>query len=573
MSGVRAITIAEFNKVFGEEPQPIEHYLGSIKRSTLLTVGSHFLGFNAHNKEHLNYRDFFDKFFSPENEAYKINLLAMFSALKRKVKGDLLIVNVESSLEFFQYVFENAKEEGPDFKVEDEISVLLAYLAFSQKTRSKESLIIPSVGKEPTALNLASIFFTQSYAYSNLVNYNESELIVSQLIKASFFFEFLSNTSRTAKLYNAFLSHYGFTHWKEYIFKLFPFVNGIIQNEKEGYINFLVREGQNYQSDCDFLDKLMLGEGVIEDYDYRKIRTSPLYKVEQGKYRIVFGLFLLEKIYKGLYFKLSELNENLGPDKVKALHSLIADEFSEQVLVYEILNSIYKKQYVTITGREFKTAGINAEPDFYIRKGNKIFLFESKDFLIRAEVKTSNDFQQLKKAFEKKLWKDGNENKAIAQLLNNCQRILDKQLPLDNKYDEKKVVIYPVILVHDNQYNVIGLNTIVNIWFQQALSELKDKGYEVSRIKPVVIVNIDTLIYHQDLFRERTLKLEEVLDEYVKSCSLARKINSSSIEQLKSTVMKRILPLSNYLEGTEIVKKKHRVPKMLKERIGVLFSE
>lgn len=53
--------------------------------------------------------------------------------------------------------------------------------------------------------------------------------------------------------------------------------------------------------------------------------------------------------------------------------------------------NIFKK-----SGEEIKnTYNIDAEPDYYIRNGNKIYLFESKDILIPSEVKISNVILKL----------------------------------------------------------------------------------------------------------------------------------------------------------------------------------
>ena len=112
-------------------------------------------------------------------------------------------------------------------------------------------------------------------------------------------------------------------------------------------------------------------------------------------------------LHKGVYFKLYEINNGLvKPEKVKGnFRSFYCDEFSEKILLYKTLNSIFKNKYKELSGEEIKTNyNIDAEPDYYIRNGNSIFLFESKDILINATIKSTYDFTQYESEFRKKLY-------------------------------------------------------------------------------------------------------------------------------------------------------------------------
>jgi hypothetical protein len=563
------VLIVEYNKLLGEEPQPLNHYLDGISRSKLLLLGSHFLGFDVHNPKHLDFESFINDFFS-KNTEFKSTVLGKLRHLKANASKELLIINTVSSLEFFQYAFDHSSDLETQNDSDIEKNVFLAYLSLNQKTRKMEDNIFSSIQNLSLEEQAAALFFTQSYGYSNLVNYNRSELIITQLIKAAFLFEFLMKTPQTKSLYEAFLSDYGFKEWKEYLIMLFPFVSGIVTNEKEGFMDFKVKPGAQFKKDCEFIDKLILPEGSIaEDYDFKKIRERPFYKIEEGKYRIILSLFVIEKIYKALYFKLAVLNSTLT-NSVSQLKSFLGDEFSEKTLGYEILNSIYKKNYITFSGKESKDLKVSSEPDYYLRKGKRIFLFESKDFLIDSGIKTSYDFQKIKAAFETKLLRD-HKKRAIPQLLGNCEKILAKTFIPDRNYDAQKVIIYPIILLHDNQYNVVGLNHVVNTWFESELQNYTNNGLRTDAISPVSIINIDTFIYHQDLFRDRELKLEDLLEGYIKHSSL-KNLRYKSHEHLESIITKRLMPFSAYLANNEVVKKRARIPKMLMDKVGILFK-
>src|SRR5690606_13087860 len=110
----------------------------------------------------------------------------------------------------------------------------------------------------------------------------------------------------------------------------------------------------------------------------------------------------------------------------------------------------------------------------------KIFLFESKDILINATIKHSYDFTKYEKELRKKLYyeeSDGKtEKKAVLQLLKNIENILKKEFPADLNYKTKSVIIYPIIVLHDHQFNVLGLNSLVNHWFKIEVKKLGETG-------------------------------------------------------------------------------------------------
>jgi hypothetical protein len=211
--------------------------------------------------------------------------------------------------------------------------------------------------------------------------------------------------------------------------------------------------------------------------------------------------------------------------------------------------------------------GIEAEPDYYIRNGNNLFLFESKDILINATIKSSYDFNQYEIEFKKKLYfetkKEKVEKKAVLQLINNIENVLTKQFQFDTNYKTQSIHIYPILILHDHQFNIAGLNVIVNSWFQTELAKLKEKGLPTDKVKPLVIIDIDTLIFHQDLFRDRALKLNEILDEYFKFITFDTKRKYLDEEHLKKYAKRTVLTFPLFISNYVAEKKIRRVPKMI----------
>lgn len=565
--------IAEYNRVLGEEPKEIIHYLKGISKGSILQAGSFLLGFKTQKSIYQDYRELIKMFFRTENAWFAAKVLGGLDQLREESGSEIVVINPQTSLNLFQYAFENLTEEETQSPVEIEQNIFLAYLALNQLGTQRESIAFSSSKAAPEQLRLAAMFFSQSYPYSDIVNYDEVELFTGQLIKAILLFEYLESNSKTKPLLKTFLKYYDCSNWKEYLHKLLPIVFAVINKEREAHTDLDVKKDDDFDKNCAFIDKLIVDDNEgIEDYDFKKLRDKPLYKFNPGQYRIIYSLFVIEKVFKGLYFKLSEINKTLSAtERIKDLHSLYSDEFSERTLLYKVLESIYDGKYINLNGQQIKEAGLDGEPDYYIRKGNVIFLFESKDFLIRAETKTSYDYALLEDAFKKKLYYDSGP-KAILQLVNNIKRVLQTAMIVDTAYKASSVYIYPIIIVHDHQYDVIGLNKIINDWFTSEVEKLKAEGFQIQRILPLVIIGIDTLIINQDLLRERVLKLEDLIDAYQKHIHVDAKRKYRDQEHLNVYLKRTVIPFGKFVANHVSTNRLQRIPKMLKEKGFTLFS-
>jgi len=130
-------------------------------------------------------------------------------------------------------------------------------------------------------------------------------------------------------------------------------------------------------------------------------------------------------------------------------------------------------------------------------------------------VKQSSDFKLINNELAIKLYQnEKGKPKAVLQIINNIHRILSKTLEFDSGFNPKNVVIHPVLVLHYRIFNTAGLNKWINFWFQDELEKLKQEGYNTSNVKPIVLIDIDTLIFNKDVFKNRNLTLEEVLIHY-----------------------------------------------------------
>ena len=273
-----------------------------------------------------------------------------------------------------------------------------------------------------------------------------------------------------------------------------------------------------------FFDSLTINDkNDFSEKDFINLRNNPILRIDLGQYRILSVLFLVEKIFKSIQFKFSkEINEELPAEfQLKNFRSLHCDKFSEKILFCSVLQKTFpKKNWVHKSDVDFKNCGYKkGVPDYYIRFENKVFLFENKDVVLNGLEKQSYDYQKLKNALCEKFYKsyDGNKekNEAVLQLVENIKRILEIYYhKCDKGYNPKNIKIYPILVVQDRQFDSLGLNQLILKWFNVELLKLKN-DYNITNIKPITVVNIDTLIQYQLFFKMRgNNRIEKLISDY-----------------------------------------------------------
>jgi hypothetical protein len=179
--------------------------------------------------------------------------------------------------------------------------------------------------------------------------------------------------------------------------------------------------------------------------------------------------------------------------------------------------------------------------------------------------------QSLRKNYIMTHKKDKIENKAVLQLIHNIENIITKQFSFDTHYKVNSLTIYPILILHDHQFNIAGLNVIVNSWFQTELIKLKERGLPTDKVKPITIIDIDTLLFHQDLLRDRVIRLNNIIDEYFRFITFDHKKKYLDQEHVKKYAERTVLTFSLFISNYVFENKISRVPKMIMEKGITLF--
>lgn len=545
--------LLEFKVAFPDEkPLTPEQYLKGGSKNFILNAAAFFLGFRVHQSEFADNRALLEMFFRQENLEFAQAIYRRLYAIE-KTGVRIGIINPYTSLKLFEYFFSRPEEPETQTEEEFERNLFKAYLVLNSEFTKNQSKAFESTRDLDDELRVPMIMFCMHYPLSDKTNFEIGEIWATQVIKAIYLFQYLSSNPRFQHLLTSFLDHFNKQTWEDYLKSLIALTFSAAKEERESHTDIVVNAGQTFEEDSAFIEKLIVSEtDEFDQNDFLTTRATPFYKIKDGVYRIIFSLFVVEKIFKGVYFLLRDVNNKLpAPQKIPGLKGLYCHEFSEKTLLYRVMDIIYSEKCLKFTGQQLADMGIDAAPDYYIRKGKRILLFESKDFLIRADLKASFDFNIYDEEFAKTLYyeemPDGKEKAgAVMQLIGNIGRLLRSQFSADTDYHYKDLYIYPIVVTHDHQYDTPGLSDLINSWFQDELSLLQGEGYFTHRIKPLTIINIDALLYHQVPLTS-SMALHEVLDAYHEYISVKPNVKVKTMDDLKAYRMERMIPFTLFI--------------------------
>lgn len=356
-----------------------------------------------------------------------------------------------------------------------------------------------------------------------------------QLIKARYLFAFLSENN--PNLLNSYLRKFESETYDKFLTKVFPIFYSAfnamrkIEGDNETYDpTFTILNVEN-EADRNFLNKFIINSSKIdEEVDFISIRNSPMISVSNSEYILLNDLFIIQKIFSGAYFELKSLYVPKG--RQSNFRSYFTTEFSEEYLFYKIMDSIYQnRNYKRMSGKAIKaTYRIQGEPDYYIRNGNKIFLFESKDIFIAAPIKWSYNLVEIKAFIDNKLV----NREGIPQLINNIKKIKNSSIVYDDNKQSSKADIYPIIITHRAEFDTPGLNLYLNQEFRNQIEASGLSHDLIAKVKDLTVINIDFFILFDRALKSKGIELERIIDDYHKWTK-----NRNIHERMKVSYLKR----------------------------------
>lgn len=544
--------IIGFSTIFVSENY--ENYLSRINeipKNLLIDVATHLLSFYHADSFLSEHGELLSRWFCAENNYLANEINSKINDYIEEGNKEIGIINARTSLTLFEKVL-SSENNPPDINNEDfEILLFKVYLAYNEKLNLNDDIVINSVKEDIEYPRFICLAIANSLPTFDITNYDINSVFISQVIKTIYLLEFLESREDTQKLLNDFYIKFEVQDYKEFLSKLLPISFSVMSSKKTGKFDLVVNEDVEIDVNTSFLDKLVVDQiySGKEDVDFLNLRSKPLIKVSESIYRIIFPLFVIEKNFNGLYFLLKKINDGYEHKERINLRQLVTFDFSEKHMLYSLIERAYAKKYLKFTGEQMLTPGA---PDYYIRNGNKIFIFESKDIFINAKIKESYNFEEYESALKDKLYfhvgKKKESAKAVKQLASFSRTILEGTFNEDSNYKSKSAKIYPIILLHNRQLDILGLNRLINIWFQKELDSINNKALNFKNLRMPTIISIDTLILIHERLLKGELRLENLLDEYQEYIDEERlkKKKFNNEEQLHAEIQDQLVSFNMY---------------------------
>ncbi|KKX46970.1 hypothetical protein L950_0229030 [Sphingobacterium sp. IITKGP-BTPF85] len=108
----------------------------------------------------------------------------------------------------------------------------------------------------------------------------------------------------------------------------------------------------------------------------------------------------------------------------------------------------------------------------------------------------------------------------------------------------KKLNIYPILLTSDTNYNVFGTNLFIN---EKCSVDFDDVRKKFQTVKPVLVLNVNTLIKYFGYFKTNKDSLTDLIKGYFKEIDKRKKKYQSDKNDIYSYLASSI-SFDNYLQ-------------------------
>ncbi|HCE55994.1 MAG TPA: hypothetical protein DER05_13775 [Lutibacter sp.] len=531
---IKIIQRLEFEDVFPEEKkEDTLEYLSKVSKKTLLKS----IGF-FNTREVPN----FDNFFSNPEIAKDIYDRVVNYSKINIVKNKPETVSRQASLKLAELILSNKKkllEENKNSSIDDdEINLFKAFLVVNRELNKNQELGNTSDSNFEKLVDFSIIF---NFPISDLAIFENDDLeflklIYTTLVKVEQLFEFLNSKLVFSTLKNHLIKSFNTANQEDF-FKEMKYLFGKLLELKTS--NNYIFKVDDAKSEL-FLTS-MISDDIVTDEDFTYIKIHPLYQIEKHTYSIINYFYIVDKFYRSSKFKLKEIYESdsILKSKYGNFFSFFNKEFSENFLMKNILDDIFNKQYFI---KKLETEKeLDGEPDYYLRQNNNVFIFENKDVLIAKAIKASADIEQINQVLKTKFLGDEKHKVGIGQLINTTEEILEKKFRFDPYVNSKNnLKIYPILLVHDRIFQTLGINYRLNSWYLENLKKRLGDNYDLSNIKSLTVIDIDTLILWSPYLKEKDNRFKEILDNHLKKLNTKFKINTSDYQYGLVLVNKRL---------------------------------
>lgn len=439
-----------------------------------------------------------------------------------------VFIDEVSLLILIEYLLESHNENDTDvFESKDDFSnLIIAYLICCDEKLRYTTKSLDGISNVDS---LMALYLPEQLRYNDI--YYPKDYRV-EFMRFYYFMTFCEKNIIFKNYLELFLQEKNIKKWDDYLYFVFETYLTLSTN-KEGSTNTIKIEPDFYYGKT-FLDFMCIDiEKFKRTLDFTCLRSQPIYYRGDNTYSIIFMGFFIDKMFQSFLFDFaSTLMKDKKTTKINnypELKALVGNVFTENYLFYELVNGCFSKTCKKlISGQDLKIFLDDGEPDFYIRKGKNIFLFEFKGVMLDAKTKHCENIAQIKSeilelfessTIEKSTGKQKKkaQAKGISQLLNVIETKLDIIIKKADKIETvDKFNVYPVIIYQDCCFDIEGVNYILRCRFEE-LKQTKNISDEYL-VKQCVMMSFEMMFSLEDYFHNGRLQLDNLIDDYILEC-------------------------------------------------------
>lgn len=512
-----------YNDIFDDyDSVKIEDLIKDIPTTNSIELISFFLAqiHLAHPDEQLQVEliQFCSQRFPPEIKKKIENFTE--KTLKDK-KAEFTFISNHSGLILTEILLENHNELKTlkNLTPKQELNFFKAYLIATQLWIDKQGKIMHNIKAFEKPIDFVKTYLPAHIAIDEFHTVKDFR---TQFIKAKYFFQFCEENDEFKNYLKIFLNEYGFDSWTTYLKNILSLYVRKFERLKTPSKIFIE---DVHMEQIKFLEQLSINmDEFSRNDDFLSIRERPIYQLSENEFIFLNLNFFVDKIFQGIQFDFARiLVANSATFKGKRIKSrtqvlsIFGDEFSETGLFYKIMEDCFEKnKYKTFSGNEMKEHLNDGEPDYYIRDKAKVYLFEYKNVFLGGNIKHTFDYDKIKEGIYQKLVENKKgTDKGVRQLINVIEKVRANEFKKFDNYDFDDIIIYPVIVFTDYSFNTAGVNFLLNKEFQETLENREIQNLKA--IKNLILIDLDDFIKYQDQFRNKTIKINNILNGYLES--------------------------------------------------------
>lgn len=347
------------------------------------------------------------------------------------------------------------------------------------------------------------------------------------LYKATQLFRFCEKHEDYWAVVTRFLADHKVSNWRMYLLNLL-----------ELYTKTLPIEGMDTVNLTEFEEQYAFGldDDIVDNSSIFWLRDHFIVKRGDGSYLVLNNNLIVDKMYQGLKFDLFKTarDNNLlingrEMSSVDKFNEELGTDFSEEYLMYDLMDRIYDTDETICYCGSYLKGKVDAEPDYYLRKGDKMLLIEHKDVLISEKNKQETDIAKIVDAVEDKICREKTEKKGRKggpQLLHTIDGIFVNDTMKQYDEDAKIVdLVYPVVTVVDSAFSALGVAFATVRKFSEFAQNYDTIKQGLIHVLPITIIDIDTLFVLSKRLHDKELDLFALIEEYQKMlCTKGRDI-------------------------------------------------